>query len=141
MSRTPTDNVTVATKAQKKLRHIVLMLKLLVISYTEHRYSVESRDARGLTSTENKTPPIGEPNATATPAALAAVRISLIFPKGQSTVQEKRPGRSSSVTHHGSVRSERTDRLPRYLCSMRRVRRDPPCRLIGQRQLLKAKQR
>lgn len=34
-----------------------------------------------LTSMENNTPPIGEPNATATPAALAAVTISRIFPK------------------------------------------------------------
>ena len=33
-----------------------------------------------LTSIENMTPPIGEPNATATPAALAAVKISLILP-------------------------------------------------------------
>jgi hypothetical protein len=33
------------------------------------------------TSIENKTPPIGEPNATATPAALAAVTISLILPE------------------------------------------------------------
>ena len=31
------------------------------------------------TSIENKTPPIGEPKATATPAALEAVTISLIF--------------------------------------------------------------
>jgi hypothetical protein len=30
-----------------------------------------------ISSIENKTPPIGEPKATATPAALAAVRISL----------------------------------------------------------------
>ena len=29
---------------------------------------------------EKSTPPIGEPNATATPAALAAVTISLILP-------------------------------------------------------------
>lgn len=33
-----------------------------------------------LTSIENKTPPIGEPKATATPAALAAVMTSLILP-------------------------------------------------------------
>jgi hypothetical protein len=32
------------------------------------------------TSIENSTPPIGEPKATATPAALAAVTISLILP-------------------------------------------------------------
>ena len=37
-----------------------------------------------LTSIENSTPPIGEPNATATPAALAAVTISRIFPESVS---------------------------------------------------------
>lgn len=31
------------------------------------------------TSIENNTPPIGAPNATATPAALAAVMISRVF--------------------------------------------------------------
>jgi len=35
---------------------------------------------RRRTSIENKTPPIGEPKATATPAALAAVIISRILP-------------------------------------------------------------
>jgi hypothetical protein len=35
-----------------------------------------------LTSIEKMTPPIGDPKATATPAALAAVTISLIFPDG-----------------------------------------------------------
>lgn len=66
-----TESVTVATKAQKKLRHIVLMLKVWLIS-----------------SIENNTPPIGEPKATATPAALAAVIISRIFPAqhGQSSL-------------------------------------------------------
>lgn len=34
-----------------------------------------------LTSIENKTPPMGEPKATATPAALAAVTISRILPR------------------------------------------------------------
>lgn len=33
---------------------------------------------------ENNTPPIGEPNATATPAALDAVRISRIFTDSQT---------------------------------------------------------
>jgi hypothetical protein len=33
-----------------------------------------------ITSIENSTPPIGAPNATPTPAALAAVTISRIFP-------------------------------------------------------------
>ena len=32
-----------------------------------------------LTSRANKTPPMGDPNATATPAAELAVTISLIF--------------------------------------------------------------
>lgn len=36
-----------------------------------------------LTSKENKTPPIGLPNATATPAAEAAVTISRILAVGQ----------------------------------------------------------
>ncbi len=36
--------------------------------------------SRFLTSIENSTPPIGEPKATATPAALAAVKISRILP-------------------------------------------------------------
>lgn len=39
------------------------------------------------TSIENKTPPMGDPNATATPAALAAVTISRILPdKRQKSV-------------------------------------------------------
>jgi hypothetical protein len=40
------------------------------------------------TSIENKTPPIGEPKATATPAALAAVRISLILPMKCHAIRE-----------------------------------------------------
>lgn len=32
------------------------------------------------TSRENRTPPMGLPNATATPAAAHALRISLVFP-------------------------------------------------------------
>jgi hypothetical protein len=40
----------------------------------------EERIAR-RTSMEKRTPPIGEPNATATPAALAAVTISRILPE------------------------------------------------------------
>lgn len=58
-----TDRVKVATRAQKTLLHIVLMLKVWLIS-----------------SIENRTPPMGEPNATATPAALAAVMISRVLP-------------------------------------------------------------
>jgi hypothetical protein len=37
-------------------------------------------DAVSLTSSENNTPPIGLPNATATPAAAVAVKISRVFP-------------------------------------------------------------
>lgn len=59
----------VATRAQKKERHIVLMGKLTVIS-----------------SRANRTPPIGEPNATATPAAEAAVTISRILAVSEGTV-------------------------------------------------------
>jgi hypothetical protein len=38
-----------------------------------------------FTSIEKMTPPIGDPKATATPAALAAVTISLIFPDGDNS--------------------------------------------------------
>jgi hypothetical protein len=58
-----TASVTVATSAQKNDRHMVLMEKVLLIS-----------------SIENITPPMGAPNATATPAALDAVMISRILP-------------------------------------------------------------
>jgi hypothetical protein len=42
--------------------------------------SMKERKGVILTSIENKTPPMGEPKATATPAALAAVTISRILP-------------------------------------------------------------
>ena len=57
-----TERVKVATKAHTKLCHMVLFVKLWLIS-----------------SIAKSTPPIGEPKATATPAALAAVKISLIL--------------------------------------------------------------
>ena len=69
--------MTVATNAQKKLLHIVLMLNVWVIS-----------------SIEKSTPPIGEPKATATPAALAAVTISRILPNKVlkvGTIESRRP--------------------------------------------------
>lgn len=56
-----TCKMMVAIIAQKKLFHIVLFGNALLIS-----------------SNANRTPPIGEPKATATPAALEAVSISLI---------------------------------------------------------------
>lgn len=74
------DKVTVAMSAQKKLRHIVLMLKVWLISCVDMRLCKQNRHGEP-TSMENKTPPIGEPNATATPAALEAVTISRIFPR------------------------------------------------------------
>lgn len=77
-----TDNVKVATNAHTKLLHIVLMRNIWLISCWKH--GVEIRKCcimRLSTSIENRTPPIGDPKATATPAALAAVIISRIFPR------------------------------------------------------------
>lgn len=54
--------MNVATRAQTKLLHMVLLVKLWLIS-----------------SIAKSTPPIGDPKATATPAALAAVKISLVL--------------------------------------------------------------
>lgn len=73
-----TDNVTVATRAQKKLLQRVFMLNELLISCKLLYDDMRNEDQ--TTSIENMTPPIGEPKATATPAALAAVTISLILP-------------------------------------------------------------
>lgn len=60
---------------------MVLILNVWLISYEfnilEACVKVDSKP----TSIENRTPPIGEPKATATPAALAAVRISRILPE------------------------------------------------------------
>lgn len=47
---------------------LILVRRVLQIEYN------------GFTSMENSTPPIGDPKATATPAALEAVKISRIFP-------------------------------------------------------------
>ncbi len=84
-----TDKVTVATKAQKKLRHMVLMLNTLLISWRAgiSGCSYADNSDQSLASMEKRTPPMGDPKATATPAALEAVRISRIF-----TVQEQRQG-------------------------------------------------
>ena len=77
-----TDSVKVATRAQNTLLHMVLMLNVWLISWTQLHLRLWY--GRGyitlITSMENNTPPIGEPKATATPAALAAVTISLILP-------------------------------------------------------------
>ena len=93
-----TERETVAAKAHKKLRHIVVEGKLNDIS-----------------SREKSTPPIGDPKATATPAALAAVRSSRIRAirskrwKGQSYGQswicrilrmEKGERGTSSIRHN-----------------------------------------
>lgn len=77
-----TERTTLATSAQKKLRHIVLIGQLIVISCLEA--SRQPREARqdGLSkraSSEKSTPPIGLPKATATPVAEAAVTISRIL--------------------------------------------------------------
>jgi len=63
-----TARVKVATKAQMKLCHIVLAENVWFIS-----------------SIAKRTPPIGDPNATATPAALDAVTISRILAGARQT--------------------------------------------------------
>lgn len=47
------------------------------------------RQRREVTSIENNTPPIGEPKATATPAADAAVVTSLILPEAGVKMSNK----------------------------------------------------
>lgn len=47
---------------------------------------------------ENSTPPIGDPKATATPAALAAVIISRILPKDDLSVFLLRQQRATILT-------------------------------------------
>lgn len=82
-----TERTTLATSAQKKLRHIVLIGQLIVISCS--RSSRQWREARQdgsseRTSSEKSTPPIGLPKATATPVAEAAVTISRILAESGS---------------------------------------------------------
>lgn len=63
---------------------MVLVLKLLVISFTGAISGNDLEKAENQqTSMEKRTPPMGEPKATATPAALEAVITSRIFPKGR----------------------------------------------------------
>lgn len=54
-----------------------------LISYNKQsiRFYQGCGQRQEVTSIENKTPPIGEPKATATPAADAAVMTSLILPE------------------------------------------------------------
>jgi hypothetical protein len=52
-----------------------------------------------LTSIENSTPPIGEPKATATPAALAAAKISRILPPKSLSIAGKRRKHFKQQTH------------------------------------------
>jgi hypothetical protein len=73
-----TASTTVATNAQKKLLHIVFIGKLEDIS-----------------SSENKTPPIGLPKATATPAAEHAENTSLVL---AVPVSSKFPGEKRKFT-------------------------------------------
>lgn len=51
---------------------------------------------------ENKTPPMGEPKATATPAALEAVTISLILTFQSAITSDGTAGRSLAKTYDGS---------------------------------------
>lgn len=96
-----TESVTVATRAQKKLLQSVFILKWLLISCAHPvRFNTTCRKDT-LTSIENSTPPIGEPNATATPAALAAVTISRIFPE---SIDKRGPAVSREKPHTLAMR-------------------------------------
>jgi len=82
--------VKVATNAQTKLRHIVLILNMWLISYEDRSMRINRGcGRREVTSIENNTPPIGEPKATATPAADAAVMTSLILPEANVNTSNK----------------------------------------------------
>lgn len=102
-----TCNTIVAIKAQKKLRSIVLLGKFELIS-----------------SRENSTPPIGDPKATATPAALDADKISLIFANKFYEYQDQISRFSTEVTYLCSFDNLRTAAIPR-------VRHNTPCARLG----------
>lgn len=55
------------------------------------------------TSIENSTPPIGEPKATATPAALAAVKISRILPSWCEHWAERRIPEGRTHSDYGKI--------------------------------------
>lgn len=61
-----------------------------LISYEDRSMRINRRCRRQeVTSIENNTPPIGEPKATATPAADAAVMTSLILPEASVNTSDK----------------------------------------------------
>lgn len=73
---------------------------------------------------------MGDPNATATPAALDAVRISLIFAASRSQHGELQSSTSQErvYTHYGFQRIEKSSLQQRFRRSTRRGRTGPPCR-------------
>ena len=83
-----------------------------------------------LTSIENKTPPMGEPKATATPAALAAVTISRILPRityiGQIPIMEV------EKAYFGSDENYQISQPLKTQYNMQRGRRGLLYRLIDQ---------
>ena len=82
-----------------------------------------------LTSIENSTPPIGEPNATATPAALAAVTISRIFPESMSKIHQDR----GDAVYLGYAKTARRVQQQDFRYSTQHVRMVPLCRRITQK--------
>src|SRR6266550_7462810 len=70
---------------------------------------------------ENSTPPIGDPKATATPAALAAVIISRILPKDGSSISLD----GCIRTYSDFAKTSQTGLLLAIQCNMRRVRTVP----------------
>jgi hypothetical protein len=80
---------------------------------------------------ENNTPPIGEPKATATPAALAAVTISLILPRLPVRLSLLRAKDWTDFEFAGSCR---IIQQPTSQYSMLRVPMGLPYRLRGQKQ-------
>jgi hypothetical protein len=69
---------------------------------------------------ENSTPPIGDPKATATPAALAAVIISRILPKDSQAYSSKTA--MSNHTYSDFVKTSQTGQQLVIQCNTRRVR-------------------
>lgn len=85
---------------------MVLILNMWLISYGEYSIGIYREcESREPTSIENNTPPMGEPKATATPAADAAVITSLILP--EAGVKGVIRGRMSR--HELELREKRLD--------------------------------
>ena len=73
-------NVMAAIIAQKKLFERSEVTRLVMLITTNLLHMTLGGKKYDTSSKLNKTPPIGAPNATATPAAEAALRISRLLP-------------------------------------------------------------